>query len=303
MNPNKEEAEEEELVWVDGYDSDATLPSEGDYAFATEAEKKAQSLLLRAPGDDADAPIESDEEEEAMMEVEEEEEAPAAAVSVRFCLDWQPKKTWAGTVPARKTKANKKKSQKALLPKKLRVALPVSVLDKDKEATLAHGVLVKGMAGGKREERNALLKRRASWGSRPGVWARRSGTRSTRTSPWASRCSALAAAPTTTWTSWARARAWRATRRRSWPRWTACARRRTRRWRRRTACWCSGPSACRLACSAARSSTRTSTREPRSSTENRRRHDALHCAPPREERAVIIGTEKKRQKRSLSASI
>jgi hypothetical protein len=76
-NPNKEEAEQEERVWVDGYDSDATLAIEGDYAFATEAEKKAQRQLLRAPG----APIESDEEEDAVMEVEEEEEkAPATAV-------------------------------------------------------------------------------------------------------------------------------------------------------------------------------------------------------------------------------
>jgi hypothetical protein len=38
------------------------------------------------------------------------------------------------------------------------VALPVGMLDNDEEATLAHGVLVKGMAGGKRKERLALLK-------------------------------------------------------------------------------------------------------------------------------------------------
>ncbi len=30
-NPIKEEAEEEERVWVDGYDSDTTLPIEGEY--------------------------------------------------------------------------------------------------------------------------------------------------------------------------------------------------------------------------------------------------------------------------------
>jgi hypothetical protein len=114
--PNKEEAEhEEERVWADDhYDSDATLAIEGDYAFATEAEQTARHHLLRAPGD---APIESGEA------------APAAAVSVRACLEWQPKmKTWAGAVPsARKPKANKKKSQKARVPKKLRMALPVGV--------------------------------------------------------------------------------------------------------------------------------------------------------------------------------
>ena len=59
------------------YDSDATLPIEGEYAYATEAERAARHHLLRAPG----APIESDEEEDAVMEVEEEEEkAPATAV-------------------------------------------------------------------------------------------------------------------------------------------------------------------------------------------------------------------------------
>jgi DnaJ-domain-containing protein 1 len=152
--PNKEEAEQVERVWVDDYDSDATLAIEGDYAFATEAEQKAQRQLLRVPG----APIESDEEEEAMMEVEEKKAAPAAAVSVRVCFEWQPKmKTWAGAVPACKPNANKKNA-KARLPKKLRVALPVGVLDNDEEATLAHGMLVKGMAGGMREERIALLK-------------------------------------------------------------------------------------------------------------------------------------------------
>jgi hypothetical protein len=76
---------------------------------------------------------------------------------VRVCLEWQPKKTWAGAVSARKPKANKKNA-KARLPKKLRVALPVGALDNDEEATLAYGMLVKGMAGGKREERIALLK-------------------------------------------------------------------------------------------------------------------------------------------------
>jgi hypothetical protein len=153
INPNKEEAEEEERVWVNDYDSDATLPIEREYAYSTEAGKEAQRLLLRAPGD---SPLESEEEE--AMEVEDAAPAaPAAAVSVRVCLEWQPKKTWAGAVPARKPKKSQK-NKKARLPKKLRVVLPLGLLDNDEEETLSHGVLLKGMAGGKREERIAHLK-------------------------------------------------------------------------------------------------------------------------------------------------
>jgi hypothetical protein len=133
--PNKEEAEQER-VWLDddtAYDSDATLAIEGDYAFATEAERTARHHLLRAPVESA-APA----------------AAASAAVSVRVCLEWQPKmlKTWPSAVPSAR-KANKKNAKKERVPKKLRVALPVGVLDNDEEATLAHGMLVKGMAGGK----------------------------------------------------------------------------------------------------------------------------------------------------------
>jgi hypothetical protein len=69
-------------------------------------------------------------------------------------------KTWAGALPSSSSASKKKTNQKKGLrvPKKLRVALPVGVLDNDEEATLAHGVLAKGIAGGKREERLALLK-------------------------------------------------------------------------------------------------------------------------------------------------
>jgi hypothetical protein len=79
-NDQKEEPEQQERVWVDddpAYDSDATLPIEGDYAYATEAERATRHHLLRAP---------------------------AAAVSVRVCLEWQPKtkRTWSGA--ARNTK-------------------------------------------------------------------------------------------------------------------------------------------------------------------------------------------------------
>jgi hypothetical protein len=153
--PNqKEEAEQEEWVWVDdepAYDSDATLPIEGDYAYATEAERATRHHLLRAP---ALAPAVA-------------AAAPAAVMSVRVCLEWKPEmpKTWAGELPA--SSASKKTNQKKArrMPKKLRVALPVGVLDNDEEATLAHCVLVKGMAGGKRKERLALLKAARQLGS------------------------------------------------------------------------------------------------------------------------------------------
>jgi ribosomal protein L32 len=127
------------------YDSDATLPIEGDYAYATEAERATRHHMLRVPVLAPAAPAVA--------------AAPAAVMSVRVCLEWKPKmpKTWAGAVPSARKTNQKNAHKKARVPKKLRVALPVGVLDNDEEATLAHGVLVKGMAGGKREERLALL--------------------------------------------------------------------------------------------------------------------------------------------------
>jgi hypothetical protein len=159
---------DDEAVGAAGYDSDATLPIEGEYA--TEEEKALQSLL-RAPA------------AEETMEVEEATPSAAAAqvaapvVSVRVCLAWQPKKTrktWAGAVLAKKA-ANKKK---ALLPiiKKLRMALPVGVLDNNEEATLAHGALVKGMAGSKREMRIKLLEAARQLRRASRAWARAIGT-------------------------------------------------------------------------------------------------------------------------------
>jgi hypothetical protein len=110
--PNqKEEAKQEERVWVDDeptYDSDATLPVEGEYAYATEAERATDHHhRLRAPP--APAPA-----------------AAAAPVSVRVCLEWKPKmpKTWAGVLPSASKKTNQKKKGRA--PKTLlRVALPI----------------------------------------------------------------------------------------------------------------------------------------------------------------------------------
>ena len=143
--PNQmEEAEQEERVGVDNepsdYDSDATLPVEGEYAYATEAERATDHhyhYQRRAP---PPAPPAA---------------APAAVMSVRVCLEWKPKmKTWGGVLPP-SSAIKKKTTKKALL---MRVALPVGVLDNGEEATLAHGALVKGMAGAKREERLALLK-------------------------------------------------------------------------------------------------------------------------------------------------
>jgi hypothetical protein len=90
--------EEQEWVYDEGavgYDSDATLPIEGEYAYAMEEEKAAQSLLMCAPA----TPRESEEE---AMDVEEEAAAPSVAaapaaaapavMSVHVCLTWQPKK-------------------------------------------------------------------------------------------------------------------------------------------------------------------------------------------------------------------
>ncbi len=78
-------------------------------------------------------------------------------------------KTWAGAVPAKKVR---KPAKKARLPKKLRVALPVGFLDNNEESTLAHGTLVKGIAGGKREERNELLKTARQLGGAARLWAK-----------------------------------------------------------------------------------------------------------------------------------
>jgi hypothetical protein len=44
INPNKEEAEEEERMWAE---SDETLPIEGEYAYATEAEKSSACCCAR----------------------------------------------------------------------------------------------------------------------------------------------------------------------------------------------------------------------------------------------------------------
>jgi hypothetical protein len=105
---------QKERVWVDdepAYDSDATLPVEGEYVYATEAERATDQHPLRAPP--APAPVPA---------------VVAAPVSVRVCLEWKPKmmpkKTWAGALPssssARKTKMGR--APKTLL----RVALPVA---------------------------------------------------------------------------------------------------------------------------------------------------------------------------------
>ena len=148
------EQEQEERVWVDNepsdYDSDATLPVEGEYAYATEAERATDHHYhhqRRAPPPAPPAPATA---------------AAASPVSVRVCLEWKPKmpKTWGGVLPS-SSSASKKTTKKGRAPKKtplMRVALPVGVLDNGEEATLAHGALVKGMAGAKREERLALLK-------------------------------------------------------------------------------------------------------------------------------------------------
>jgi hypothetical protein len=182
------------------------------------------------------------------MEVEEAAPADAATPvsAVRIYLSWQSKKkTWAGAVPA----------EKAFLPKKLRVALPVGVLDNNEEATLAHGALVKGMVGGKREERLELIKTARQLVRASRLWTEAIQERINAILPAdAPKLSFGRGAEDDTYGppvhGQGRGAARGHGRRRHWPCWTTCARQRTRPRPRRAACWCSGPSACRAACSA-----------------------------------------------------
>jgi hypothetical protein len=127
---------------ADGYDSDTTLEIEGEYAYANPADdKEARASRKRwcAPSSVEEEEEEKLEEGEVVEVSDEDEEAAPAPVVVS-----EPKKqSWAGAVPAKPRSA----AQRA--PKKLCLALPTGV----RNATLAHGALFKGMAGGKREER------------------------------------------------------------------------------------------------------------------------------------------------------
>ncbi len=76
-------------------------------------------------------------------------------------------------MPARKP-ANKKKARLSI--KKLRVALPVGVLDNNEDVTLAHGALVKGMVGSKHEERVKFLEAARQVGGTSRAWARAIGS-------------------------------------------------------------------------------------------------------------------------------
>ena len=104
----------------------------------------------------------SAEEEEGDNDNEEEEEA----VSRRSApLPAAPKqKNWGRAVPAKKALREPKKTIK-----KMRVAFPVGDGD---TATLAHGALVYGMVGGKREERRRMIEEARELRKAPRVWAR-----------------------------------------------------------------------------------------------------------------------------------
>jgi hypothetical protein len=106
-----------------------------------------------------------------------EEAAPAAAAVVAtteekrirlfaYCsAPAAPKqKNWGGAVPAKKALRAPKKTIK-----KMRVAFPVGDGD---TATLAHGALVYGMVGGKREERRRMIEAARELRKAPKVWAR-----------------------------------------------------------------------------------------------------------------------------------
>ena len=73
-------------------------------------------------------------------------------------------KNWGGAVPAKKALRAPKKTIK-----KMRVAFPVGDGD---TATLAHGALVYGMVGGKREERRRMIEAARELRKAPKVWAR-----------------------------------------------------------------------------------------------------------------------------------
>jgi hypothetical protein len=93
--------------------------------------------------------------------------APAAAKRIRlfaYCSAAPQQKNWAGAVPAKKARRAPKKTIK-----KMRVALPVGDGD---SATLAHGALVYGIVGGKREERCRLILAGRELRYAPEVWAR-----------------------------------------------------------------------------------------------------------------------------------
>jgi hypothetical protein len=107
----------------------------------------------------------------AAAEEEEAAVAPAAPAAKRIRLftycsssPSPQQKKWAGAVPAKKARRAPKETIK-----KMRVALPVGDGD---SATLAHGALVYGMVGGKREERSRLIAAARELRCAPEVWAR-----------------------------------------------------------------------------------------------------------------------------------
>jgi hypothetical protein len=132
-----------------------------------EKEVEVSRRLLVAPPPSSPAVTIGVEEEE---QEQEEAVAPAAAKRIRlFAYCSAPpaapqQKNWGGAVPAKKARRAPKKTIK-----KMRVALPVGDGD---TATLAHGALVYGVVGGKREERRRLIAAARELRNAPEVWAR-----------------------------------------------------------------------------------------------------------------------------------
>ena len=136
----------------------------------------SRRLLLGVPSSPAvTIGVEEEEQEAMMMTVDaggaEEAVAPAAAAKrirlFAYCSAPPappPQKKWGGGMPAKKALRAPKKTIK-----KMRVAFPVGDGD---TATLAHGALVYGMVGGKREERRRMIEAARELRKAPKVWAR-----------------------------------------------------------------------------------------------------------------------------------
>jgi hypothetical protein len=144
---------------------------EGDNDNEEEEEAVSRRLLMAQPTPPSPA-----------VTISVEEAAPAAASAAAVATTEQkrirlfaycsapapppaPKqKNWGGAVPAKKALRAPKKTIK-----KMRVAFPVGDGD---TATLAHGALVYGMVGGKREERRRMIEAARELRKAPKVWAR-----------------------------------------------------------------------------------------------------------------------------------
>ena len=145
---------------------------EGDNDNEEEEEAVSRRLLMAQPTPPSPAVTISVEEEAAPAAAASAAAAVATTTEEKrirlfaYCsAPAAPKqKNWGGAVPAKKALRAPKKTIK-----KMRVAFPVGDGD---TATLAHGALVYGMVGGKREERRRMIEAARELRKAPKVWAR-----------------------------------------------------------------------------------------------------------------------------------